>query len=440
MQCAFCRVELGNTGAPCPGCRRQHAAWVAWHLTQGWQAFRAGHQEAARQAFLEALRVTPAGETATVSGYLPPGLDLRAAHAPAVATAVTAPRVAANKGSRSIVLNAFAPCIALYFTLSDRPREAVRVMDAAAEQQRAVLVQNRRRDPLVYALLALGFLGFLGDIVANYGTFVTGYAGFVCWAAAIALHRHVAAQRAQLLSSVRKSGWAMVPVVFACLLAALLLALGIVTQDEDLVVWCALAVTLLLAFIFWRRTARAKVSHTTPFDERFGEARTLLETLADDLPRRFPILGWLDLTGLSDSKVVRQDVGGRGAPLTFYRDEWLRLKLKLADGNVMRLSAVESVRKKDAFWKQGSRKLKRRPGVTDARHLLKVSVVVNTNTHAVRRPPTHGSLHHMALTTELASDDRLVVSAAAAHRLNADHILQVLKLVYSHVTPRTATG
>jgi len=439
MQCAFCRVELGNTGAPCPGCRRPHAAWVSWCLTQGWQAFRAGQAKAAQQSFREALRVTPAAEAATVSSYLPPGFDLSAAPVLAAAPAPP-PRVAANKGSRSIVHDAFAPCVALYFTVNDRPREVVRVMDAAAERQRTVLMQNRRRDPLVYALLVLGFLGFVGDVVASYGTFVLGYAGLVCWAAAVALHHHVAAQRAQLLASVRKSGWFMVLAMFACLLAALVLAVGVITQDDDVTVWGALGVTLLLAFMFWRRTARARVRLATPFDERFGEARTLLETLADDLPRRFPLLGWLDLTGLTDAKVVRQATGGGGAPLTFYRDEWLRLKLKLADGNVLRLSAVESVRKKDAFWKQGSRKLKRRPGVTDARHLLKVSVVVNTNTHSVRKPPTHGSLQHLALTTELATDDRLVVCAAAAQRLNASHILQVLKLVYSHVTPRTATG
>ena len=137
--------------------------------------------------------------------------------------------------------------------------------------------------------------------------------------------------------------------------------------------------------------------------------------------------------------------GGRaraagGAPLVFYRDEWLRLKLKLWDGNVLRLSAIESIRKKEGFWKRGSRKSKWKPGATTARHQLKISVVVDARTHVIRRPAQQQRLDRLWLEAEVATEDRLVLCAYADDRLNAQHLLGAMKLAYDHVMPRTSAG
>jgi hypothetical protein len=402
--------------------------------------------------------VTPPADAAAVWSWFPPGFDPRrvvaaplavapaAAVAPPIAPgppAVAAPpaqtrRKAQAGPRRGVVAGVERQHIALYFTVNDRPLEVVKVMDSTLEQHRALLSQTSGRQPWVYALLWLGLLGFVGDYCAGYASFVLGYAGLVCWLAAWVLHRSLARQRLELLATSPKRGCLIVPTALACCASLLALGLGIIGSEDELTLAAALSLTLWLCLLVRLQSSATRLDLASPFDERFTEARAILLRLKDDLPRNYPLLGWLDLTGLGQSKVVREGVAPSGAPLTLYRDEWLRLKLKLADGNVMRVSALESVRKKEAFWKQGRRKQKRRPGVTEARHQLKVSVVVDGKTHAIRPPPERGSLQQIQLTTQLATADRLVVNAATAEPLRADHILQVLKLVYSHVVPRAA--
>jgi hypothetical protein len=195
----------------------------------------------------------------------------------------------------------------------------------------------------------------------------------------------------------------------------------------------------MLAALVMERASRGSIPSASPFDDRFDQARQLFSVLKDDLPHGYPLLGWLDLTGLAPAKEVRESVSDGGAPITFYRDEWLRLKLKLVDGNVLRVSAIESVRKKAGFMKSGRRRSKWKPGATTARHQLKVSIVVNNATHVIRRPVAQQRLDRLWIDTELVTDDRLVMTALTADRPSAQSLLGVLKLAYDHVSPRAAS-
>jgi hypothetical protein len=426
----------------------------------------------AQQAFAEAFRVTPPAEHAWLQRYLPatppqptapvplvpaaPGAVPLAPVAVVVATATPAARRPAPapvvpaaqvvpaavrrpreraRVTRGLVDKSNEARIGLYFTVNDAPAEVLKVMAATAEQQLAELALSSRRTGAVYALLVLGFLGFLADLVAGYQSFVFGYAGLVTWLAALVLNRSIARRRPA--ASASKPRWGcLVPLLLLALVAVGFLVVSAFDGDEVVEVAAAAVITLMLAGLVRERTSRAKVPNASPFDDRFDDARQIFSVLKDDLPRGHPLLGWLDLTGLAPTKEVRESVSDGGAPITFYRDEWLRLKLKLVDGNVLRVSAIESVRKKAGIMKRGRRRSKWKPGATSARHQVRVSIVVNSATHVIRRPVAQQRLERLWIDTELLTDDRLVVTALASDRPSAQSLLGVLKLAYEHVSPR----
>lgn len=331
--------------------------------------------------------------------------------------------------------------VALYFSVNDSPGSVLRVMEAASERQRLALQQSNRALGGVFALLLLGFIGFLFDFEAGFESFVFGYFGLVCWLSALVLRRSVEKRRDHLLAGgARARKWLVIPAYVQLSVATVLAVVALFLDEPLLLLISTFVITFALATLVWERASRAKLALGSPFDSRFDEARQVFAALKDDLPRRYPLLGWLDLTGLSEPKLQRRDWSAGGAPLVFYRDEWLRLKLKLWDGNVMRVSAIESIRKKEGFWKRGTRRSKWKQGATSARHQLKISVVVDNRTHIIRRPAQQQRLDRLWLEAEVASEDRLVLSAYADDRLSAQHLLGAMKLAYDHVTPRTAAG
>lgn len=330
--------------------------------------------------------------------------------------------------------------VALYFSVNDRPANVLRVMALASERQRQALRASNRSLWGVYALLFAGWLGFLFDCVADFDSFVFGYFGLVCWLSAIVLERSIVKGRAHLLVGGRHARRWLVILLLALGLVALCVGVVAMLENEAVVQLVAASfLGLLLAQLVRERSACARFDEQSPFDSRFDEARQVFAALKDDLPRRAPLLGWLDLTGIDEPKLARRDESRSGAPLLVYRDEWLRLKLKLWDGNILRLSAVQSIREKRGFWKRGARKSKWKPGLTTARHQLKISIVVDSGTHSIRRPAPMQRLERLWVETQLATEDRLVLSAFADHCPTAQHLLGVMKLAYDHVTPRTAT-
>ena len=71
-------------------------------------------------------------------------------------------------------------------------------------------------------------------------------------------------------------------------------------------------------------------------------------------------------------------------PIAFYRDEWLRMKMSLYDGNVLRMTAIERAKARLGRWKTGriSGKRKWKPGGTVwARRELRVALTVNRDVY-----------------------------------------------------------
>jgi hypothetical protein len=180
-----------------------------------------------------------------------------------------------------------------------------------------------------------------------------------------------------------------------------------------------------------------------PFSPYYQTARDVLYTLRDDVaPKKF-FFGHIDLTGPTQkSKVLRTGTSQLGRQITFYRDEWLSVKVKLYDGNMLRVSALERVKQRDSYWKRSrSGKMKMKPAIVkDDRQQLKVRLSVNPQVYDIA--PALRAEHRIGqFTVDQFVDDGgvLMVSATTnATRLTGQDLLSVLRAIYEQLQRKTA--
>jgi hypothetical protein len=125
-------------------------------------------------------------------------------------------------------------------------------------------------------------------------------------------------------------------------------------------------------------------------------------------------------------------------PVAFYRDEWLRLKMPLYDGNVLRLSVVERVKAKLGQWKRGrvSGKRKWKPGGTVwDRNELRVAVAVNPEAYEVL-PIQRGQVGRFTVEAAQTAAGRVAFKADTGGAIETEDILGVLRFAYEHLKPR----
>ena len=192
--------------------------------------------------------------------------------------------------------------------------------------------------------------------------------------------------------------------------------------------WAAAIVT----FIIWTRGKPG-----AQFSPHYFTVRQVIDTLRDDLAPKQNLLGKLDLTGARQpSKLARSGKGLHNAKLDFYRDEWLSLKAKLYDGNVLRLSAIERVKVKEGMFRRGrSGKMKWKSEKIENGQQIKVRLAVN--------PQAYELMHHVQMSTQIgqyfvdgfsANDGILELTAASvAKTIKPEDILGVLKFVYDQL-------
>ena len=180
--------------------------------------------------------------------------------------------------------------------------------------------------------------------------------------------------------------WRRLPLVFwglAAVSCGLDFALG---YSGGLFIILGVGLIVIAMTVGW---ALRRTQISQDFAPQYQTTREVLYTLRDDLaPKRF-FFGQLDLTGARQkAKVWRSGKNQLGRSITFYRDEWLSLKAKLYDGNMLRVSAVERLKVRDSYWKRsssGKQKLKSAV-VKGERHQLKVRLSVNPQVYAVSAP------------------------------------------------------
>jgi hypothetical protein len=181
----------------------------------------------------------------------------------------------------------------------------------------------------------------------------------------------------------------------------------------------------VLAFVLWGVAVIAGVvlliSRPRFSKEQFETVREILHTLRDDTGRKGWVAGWLDMTGpKQQTKQVRTARSGGGKQKVYYRDPWFQVKIKLADGNLLRLSLVDKIKTK-----AGS--------VVDQRTQFTAKLVVNPDLYRVGAlPSTDSSL------AGVDSDGSGILSLMAEvdpRHPPVEQMLKSLKALYDHLEP-----
>ena len=454
MQCPFCQNEMGNAQNACPRCGRPHSPYVAYYVAQGWNELKRGAEQQARAAFTEALRVTPPNDKQQLQSYVaylvqqteatrqvaPQPTPQAAAAQAAQVVAATPPRAATVSAPAPRPQTASSPSparVALFFNFNEKPANIVHVMNDAVRKQ-AEFVKARGQRIWIVPLLLLAGLPFVYlDWLLGYNFFTFSLVALVLWGAAILSfillirNRSVEAATPQASKGARGyCGWIIALFFVAVFCLPFSAALGAI-QPALL----ATVVALIAAIV---GTILLKRSQPTgqEFGPRFDAARAIFQTLKDDLSPKRTLMGWLDLTGAQPGKVVRQNTSSSGMPINYYRDEWLKIKMMLYDGNVMRVSVLERVKARMGRWKRNRRgKSKWKAGGSASRNELRVAITVNRDAYDVL-PLRTNQVSKFLVEARESGDGRIVLDALTDAAINAQDILQVLRFAYDHLKPR----
>jgi hypothetical protein len=201
---------------------------------------------------------------------------------------------------------------------------------------------------------------------------------------------------------------------------------------------------LWIAALVMARALRKSDSHD--FSPRYNGTQQILHTLRDDLRPQSPFLGHLDLTGaMLPTKVARATKDSQDRTTEHFRDEWLALKLKLYDGNILRLSAIQKSKKRQSYWKRSriSGKMKMKPEkFKGSEQFLKVRIAVNPEIYTIvpsrefRAGLNVGKYTVTQLNTEGGMID--VVASSPFEEVESEHILGFLRSTYSLLQRKAA--
>jgi len=204
-------------------------------------------------------------------------------------------------------------------------------------------------------------------------------------------------------------------------------------------------IALWIAAIVMARGLRK--SDSADFPPRYNGVKQIINTLRDDIKPGTTFLGHVDLTGsLLPTKVARSVKDSRDRTTEYFRDEWLALKLKLYDGNILRVSAVQKSKKRNSYWKRSrvSGKMKSKPEkFKGTEHDLKIRLVPNPELYTLARtsPTFKQGLHIGKFTiSQLSVEGGIISFVANSPFEDVDHenILQVLRSAYSLLQRKVA--
>jgi hypothetical protein len=209
-------------------------------------------------------------------------------------------------------------------------------------------------------------------------------------------------------------------------------------------VFIAGGVLLWIAAIVLARGLRK--SDSKDFSPRYNGTKQILHTLRDDLKPSTTFLGHLDLTGATlKTKVAREAKDTQNRTTQYFRDEWLALKAKLYDGNVLRVSAIQRTKQRQQYWKRSriSGKMKMKPAkLKGTEQQLKLRIAVNPEVYKIM-PSSHfrqganiGKYTITQLNTEGGIID--VVASSPFEEVESDQILGFIHFAYSLLQRKAA--
>jgi hypothetical protein len=203
-------------------------------------------------------------------------------------------------------------------------------------------------------------------------------------------------------------------------------------------------ILLWIAALVMARSLRKSDSHD--FSPRYTGTKQILYTLRDDLKPESSFLGHLDLTGaMLDTKVAREAKDPQDRTTQYFRDEWLALKAKLYDGNILRVSAIQKSKKRKSYWKRSqiSGKMKMKPEkYKGSEQYLKVRIAVNPELYQIvpnnefRQGANIGKYTISQLNSEGGIID--VTANSPFEEIGSEHILSFLHSAYSLLQRKAA--
>jgi len=272
----------------------------------------------------------------------------------------------------------------VYLSLSDTPRAILQKMAQFKSSRVQADIHNRKRRliPLILLLAGIGCVAF--DLLVI--RILLGYS--ICL---------------------------LTPVAFACWVAA------------------------VVVFVNLRWTKSLSLP------PRYDSAGEIIKTLQDDIRTGSSFLGHIDLTGLEQkSKIARENKDALGRTSLLYRDPWLNLKLKLYDGNILRLSLVERSKTRLGYWKRsrisGKNKWKP-PKHKGTLHELNVRLAVNQDAYSVTIPAslrTGTTLGPFSINRIDTTGGILTVQAASSVEPTTQDILVMLRKIYDSLQRKAA--
>src|SRR5690606_19977363 len=182
------------------------------------------------------------------------------------------------------------------------------------------------------------------------------------------------------------------------------------------------------------------------FSPRYKGLKEILHTLRDDLKPGTTFLGHLDLTGaMLPTKVARETKDTQSRTTQHFADQWLALKAKLYDGNILRVAANQKTKKRKSYWKRSriSGKMKMKPEkFKGSGQELKVRIVVNPEAYTIvpnndfRKGKNIGKYTIAELDTEGGIIN--ILAKSPFEEVEQDQILNFLKSSYSLLQRRAA--
>lgn len=178
----------------------------------------------------------------------------------------------------------------------------------------------------------------------------------------------------------------------------------------------------------------------------YETARAVIYTLRDDLDPERNLFGYLDLTGAEQpSKLFREGSNALGLAVAWYRNEWLNLKTKLYDGNMLRMSAVERVKVRKGYYKRSriSGKNKWKQPKYKQLQEFKVRLSVNPNVYDIKADPAKYVGRRVGQYTITMLDLRggivQLQATTSSTQIVSDDMLSMLHLIYTSMLQRKVT-
>jgi hypothetical protein len=199
----------------------------------------------------------------------------------------------------------------------------------------------------------------------------------------------------------------------------------------------------IAAFVMARNLRK---SDSKDFSPRYKGAKEIIHTLRDDIKPGSTFLGHLDLTGaMLQTKVARETKDTQNRTTQYFADQWLSLKAKLYDGNVLRVAAIQKSKKRKSYTKRSriSGKYKMKPEkFKGAEQELKVRIVVNPEAYKIVPSPTFRQGQNIGKYTIAALDTEggmiNIVANSPFEEVEQEHILNFLKSAYSLLQRKAA--